>query len=378
MRRTILFVLMLMGTVLLGACAERLPTAEEIVDRMERARAETDDAHATVAIDFSSPEQTGSLVVEGWMQRTDETDAAGEPISRVRAEVRESSEADMVGAIVVSDGETFWLYNPKQNTVVTGRAEEMARQGPGSAAGATAALQDFVQQGLDAVDLEVLGSERLDPLGKQTWKVKVSPKPETTAQLQLDSVINGTMWIDEELALPLRLELNASDLGSGTVAVRSIELNTGLSPDLFTFTPPPGAEVVDAAALADRMAPRAATIDEARSSVGFALREPTYLPAGLALVEVRVIGDDTVILNYGGGDQSLSLVQSTARQAGAEREPPVGSSVESVTVRGAAGTLIRGADGQGSLLRWQENGVSYVIAGTVSGEEALRTAEGLE
>lgn len=376
MRRTAILVLMLLGAVLLGACAQRLPTAEEIVEKMEAARAATQDAHATVAITFTSPEQTGSLVVEGWMQRIEAADAAGKPSARVRAEVREASEPDMVGAIVVSDGETFWLYSPSQNTVVTGKAEEMDDQGPASPTGATAALQDLVQQGLDAVDLEVQGEEQV--AGKNTWRVKVSPKAETTAQLQLDGIVEGTMWVDEELALPLKLAIDASDLGEGTVEVRSIELNTGLSADLFTFTPPAGAEVVNAAELAEQMAPRAATVEEARTSVSFKLLEPTFLPDGLALVEVRVIGTDTAILNYAGGEQSLSLVQSNAGQPGGEREPPAGSSVERVTVRGVPGTLIRGADGQGSLLRWEEGGIKYVIAGTISGEQALQTAEGLE
>lgn len=376
MRRNAIFVLMLLGTLLLGACAERLPTADEIVERMEAARAATEDAHATVAIDFTSPEQSGRLVIEGWMQRTGAADAAGEPTARLRAEVREASEPEMVGSLVVSDGETFWIYSPSQNTVVTGSAEEMGKQGPASAAGASAALQDLVQQGLDAVDLEVLGTEQV--AGKDTWKVKVTPKAETTSQLQLDGIVEGTMWVDEELALPLRLALDASDFGSGTVEVQSIELNTGLSADLFTFTPPAGAEVVDAAELAEQMAPRATTVEEARTSVSFRLLEPTYLPASLALVEVRVIGTDTAILNYAGGEQSLSLVQSNAGEPGADREPPAGSSVETVTVRGVEGTLIRGADGQGSLLRWEESGVRYVIAGTISGEEAITTAEGLK
>lgn len=376
MRRTFLLVAALIGSLLLGACAERLPTADEIVERMEAARAATDDIHATVAIDFSSAEQSGRLVVEGWMQRTGESDAAGEPIARVRAEVLEASEADLVGSLVVSDGESFWFYSPSQNTVITGSADDMHKAGPASPTGATAMLQDVVQQGLDAVDLEVLGSEQV--AGKDTWKVKVTPKAETAAQLQLDSLIQGTMWVDEELALPLKLALDAADFGSGTVEAQSIELNTGLSPDLFSFTPPEGTEVVNAADLVEQMAPRAATVEEAHTSVSFPLLEPSYLPAGLALVEVRVIGTDTAIFNYAGGNQSLSLVQSNASQPGAEREPPAGSSVETVTVRGVEGTLIRGAGGQGSLLRWEQGGIKYVIAGTISGDEALATAEGLQ
>jgi outer membrane lipoprotein-sorting protein/predicted Fe-Mo cluster-binding NifX family protein len=375
MRRTTLVLMSMLGALLLAACGQTLPTTEEIVARMEAARAATNDAHAVVAIDFTSPERTGQIVVEGWMQKTGATDAAGEPIARVRAEVLEASDAEMVGSLVVSDGEQFWLYNPTENTVVTGDADEMKDQSPASPVGATEMLQDVISEGLDALDLEVVGVEQV--AGKDAWKVNFTPKAETTAQLQLDGVINGTMWVDETLALPLKLTLDASDFGQGAAEVRSIETNTGLSADLFTFTPPADATIVDAAELADQMEPKAVTLDEARSVVSFALREPSYLPAGMALVEVRVIGSSTVILNYAGDGSSVSVVQSN-EDVGQDREPPAGSQVQEVPVGDAVGTLITGADGEGALLRWEQDGVRFVVAGTLSADEALKVAEGLQ
>jgi outer membrane lipoprotein-sorting protein len=374
MRRTIVLIALLISALLLGACAERLPTADEIVDEMEAARASTKDIHATVAIDFTSPDQSGSMVIEAWMEKLPDT-ADGEPKARVRAEVRKASQAELVGSLLVSDGEQFWLYSPANNTVVVGTADEMKDQAPTTPAGATQMLQDVVQQGLDAVDLEVLGEEQV--AGKNTWKVKVTPKPETAANLQLAGVIEGTMWVDTALAMPLKLTVDASDFGKGNVEARSIEVNAGIDDDLFTYTPPADATIVQAPDLIEQMAPRAATLDEARSSVSFTLREPGYLPAGLALVEVRVVGTGTVILNYSGGAASMSLVQSN-EDVGDGREPPAGSQVQEITVRGQPATLIIGADGQGSLLTWDEGGIKTVIAGTISGDEAVRVAEGLE
>lgn len=375
MRRYALLLITMIGALLLGACAQGLPTAEEIVERMEAARAATNDAHAVVQIDFTSPERSGQIVVEGWTQKTGETGPDGEPIARVRAEVLEASEEGLVGSVLVSDGETFWLYSPAENTAVTGDASEMKDAAAGTPAGATTALTDLISRGLDSVDLEVVGTEQV--AGKSTWKVNVTPKAETSQQLQLDGIIEGTMWVDEQLALPLKLTLDASDLGSGSAEVRQIETNTGLSPDLFTFTPPAGAEIVQAKDLAAASQPRATTLDEARTSVSFALREPGYLPAGLSLVEVRVIGTGTVILNYAGEGGSVSVVQSN-EEVGRDREPPAGSQVQEVQVGDAAGTLITGGDGQGSLLRWEQGGLRYVVAGTLSGDEALKVAEGLK
>lgn len=375
MARHLLLIVALLGALLLAACGQSLPTAEEIVDRMEAARAATNDAHAIVAIDFTSPERSGSLVVEGWMEKTGETDAAGEPIARLRIQVLEASEEGLKDTLVVSDGETFWLYNPAENTVITGSASEMGERGPTDPAGAADALQRIVGEGLDALELTVVGEEQV--AGKPTWKVDFTPKAETSAQLQLDGVIEGSMWVDEALAIPLKLTLDASDFGQGSVEVRNIETNTGLSAELFRFTPPPGAEVVQAAELVSRLQPRASTLEEARTDVSFALREPGYLPAGMSLVEVRVIGTGTVILNYTGESGSVSVVQSN-EEVGRDREPPAGSEVRTVAVGGATGTLITGGDGQGSLLRWEQDGIRYVVAGTISSDEALRVAEGLE
>ena len=375
MRRSTLFIVALLGALLLAACGNTLPTADEIVDRMEAARAATNDAHAVVAINFSSPDQTGTIVVEGWMQKTGASGPDGQPISRVRAEVLEASQAGMAGTLLVSDGTTFWLYNPSENTVVTGEAGKLKDATAGSPIGAATALTDIVSQGLDAVELEVLGTEQI--AGKNTWKVSVAPKAETSSQLQLDGIIKGTLWVDEALALPLKLSVDASDLGQGSVEVRSIETNTGLSADLFSFTPPADAKIVQAAELAAQMEPKAATLDEARTAVSFALREPGYLPTGLTLVEVRVIGTMTVILNYAGDGGSVSLVQSN-EEVGRDREPPAGSAVSEVPIGEATGTLITGGDGQGSLLRWEQGGVRYVVAGTLSGDEAVKVAEGLE
>lgn len=374
MRRYALFVMLLIGALALAACGASLPTAEEIVERMEAARAATNDAHAVVAVDFTSPEQSGRIVVEGWMQKTGETGPDGEPIARVRAEVLEASQEGLVGTLAVSDGETFWLYSPAENTVITGEAGDMKGAMAGTPAGAATALTDIVGQGLDSVDLEVVGTEQV--AGKSTWKVNVRPKAETSAQLQLDGVVESTMWVDEALALPLKLTIDASDLGSGTVEVQQIETNTGLSADLFSFTPPAGAEVLQAADIAAASQPKAATLDEARTSVSFVMREPAYLPAGMTLVEVRVVGTGTVILNYAGEGGSVSVVQSN-EEVGRDREPPAGSQVAEVQVGGATATLITGGDGQGSLLRWEERGVRYVVAGTLSGDEAVRVAEGL-
>lgn len=374
MRRSLLLLIALLGALLLAACGQRLPTAEEIVERMEAARAATNDAHATVAIDVTTPDRAGRMVVEGWTQKTGASDAAGKPVYRARIEVREASEADLVGSLMVSDGETFWLYSPAENTVITGSASQMRDAAASAPAGPAMMLQDLIAQGLDAVQLEVLGAETV--AGKNTWKVKVTPQAATREQLGLDGLVEGFLWVDAELALPLKATFDASDFGRGSVEALSLETNTGLSADLFRFIPPPGATVVRAEELAARTKSSVASLDEARATVSFPLREPGYLPAGMALVEVHVAGPNAVILNYAGAGGSVSVVQGSEAPGG-DREPPAGSQTRAVTVRGTDGVLITRADGRGSLLRWEEGGLRYIVAGAIGADEALKVAESL-
>lgn len=376
--RFVSLVLLLISALALTACSTDQITAEEIVERMEAARDAMQDLHATVAFDFTTTEKSGSMLVEGWLAKTDQTDEAGKPVYKMRGEVLEASEAKLAGSLVVSDGETFWAYNPAENTVLTGNKSDMPDHEATDPVGATAALQDVIERGLDAFDIEVLGEEEI--AGQNTWKLKLTPTTDTEAQFQLDGLVEITMWVSEELALPLKLTIDGSDMGQATVEVRSIEVNTGLSDDLFTFTIPEGAEVIDAAELAEQMRPRTTTLDEARAAVDFPLLTPEVLPGDASLVEVQIIGGETVIQNFVGSGVTFSLVQSS-EDVGGERQPPVGSSVSEVTVRGQPATLITGNDAQqGTFLRWQEGetGVWCVVAGTLSAEDALSVAESLQ
>lgn len=366
--------LSLVGALLLAACGATQYSAEEIVQRMEATRAATNDAHATVAIDFTSDQQNGSFVVEGWLKKTGRTDEAGQPIAKLRAEVKSAGQAELQGALLVSDGDTFWLYSPSKNQVVTGSRADLPR-GVGAGGPTAQVLQDMIQRGMSALNVEVQGEETV--AGVNTWKLKLTPKADTEQQLQLDGIVEATMWVDEARALPLKLAIDAKDMGKGTVEVRSIETNTGLADDLFVFTPPPGATVVPVADIAAQAAPRTATLDEARATVSFKLLAPGDLARGTALSEVQLLGENTVIQNYSGGALSFSLVQST-QDVGRDRQPPAGSQTQQVTVRGQPATLITGSGSeQGSLLRWEENGVRVVIAGTLSADDARAVAESL-
>lgn len=377
MQRILTFLtLILAGTLVLAACGQEQITAEEIVARMEAARDEMQDVHATVTMNFVTNERNGRIVVETWMKKGESADSEEPHFNKVRAVVLEADEPEMVGSEFISNGEVFWLYNPTEAKAITGNADEMKENAPNDPAGMTQTLQELIQEGLDAVDIEVLGEEQI--AGQNTWKLKLTPNEETAREMQLADVVEATMWVDEEKALPLKLDVDASDAGQFSIEVNAIETSTGLADDLFTFTPPEGTEVVQAADLIEQMQPRTATLEEARAAVDFPVLAPTFLPANASLIELRLLGDETVIQNFSGDAVSFSLVQSSS-DIGADRLPPPGSVVEEITVRGQPATLITGSgEEQGSLLRWEENGVRIIIAGTLSADDTIAVAESLQ
>ncbi|HEX6293221.1 MAG TPA: DUF2092 domain-containing protein [Herpetosiphonaceae bacterium] len=366
--------------LLLAACAPQEVTADEIMRRMEAARNNLKTAHVIADVSLTTPERNGSFTVEAWAEKTDQTDAAGKPIGKLHAKVLNASEQDVVGSEFVSDGDTFWLYHPKANKVITGKRSDL-KQGQAGAADPAAQMlrmQEMLQQLIDGSNVTIENrSEQV--AGRDTWKIRLTPKPETQQQLQLGNVIDTTLWVDKQSDLPVKALIDAKDLGRLEATATTLDLNQPIDGDHFSFTPPAGADVINAAEIAKKARPQATTLDEARTQASFPVLAPATLPDGVQLDEVQLLNmrGETVIQNYS-GTINFSLVQGKGRFPG-EGSMPDGAQTQQVTVRGQSATLITGGGAQqGTLLRWQEQGVTIVIAGTLTPDEASRIAESLK
>lgn len=376
-------ILILATTILAGCARGDTVTAQQIIDGMQQAREQIKDTHAVVEVVTSGTQQDGTFAAELWMRKSDTVDAAGKPVPQMRAKVLESSRDGLVGTEIVNDGTTVWIYNPGRNTVITGKLADL-KQGDIGAQDPTAQMlrmQEQLQQVLDGSDVEILADN--EPVaGLDAWKVSLKPKPETTQQMGIGSVIDTTLWIEHERYIPLKGIVDAKDLGRVELTVRQIDIDKGIDPATFAFTPPAGAEIVDAAEMARQARPATTTLDDARGSTSFTLLAPASLPDGVVLDEVQKLGmgGETVIQNYGGA-LPFSLVQTKGKGADAlgDRDAPSGANVEQVTVRGQQATLVTGnGTEQGTLLRWQENGVTIIIAGTLTPSQAQEIAASLQ
>ncbi len=381
--------MLLIVSLLLSACAREEITAENIVTKMREAQATTTDMHAVVRMDFTSPDESGFITAEYWTRKTGVKDEAGNEISAVRLKILEASEADMVGAEAVSDGTQGWLYSPTENTAYVGTKADIEGNmpEPGRGGGATSQtemllqLQGFVQQGLDAVNIEILGEEQV--AGANAYKLKISPKPEAQSQLQLpiELLVDITVWVDSARWMPLKLIVDAKDMGKVEVAAQTLEINTGVDAAQFSAQPPVGATIVQIADLLKDMKQSEAaptTLDEARAQAGFPLLTAPNGTVGAALVEVQTINlpqGSAVVQSFSGPGVEWSLVQSQGDASAMGRGNRGGTVVD---VRGVEGTLIEGKGNVGTLLTWQEGDVTFVIAGNISAEDALAAAAALK
>lgn len=375
--------LLMLLSLALAACSTQNLTADEVMQRMQQARDKLQTAHGVASVALTSPDRDGTFKVEAWGKKTGATDAAGKPIAKAHIKVLEATGEGgdtLVGTELVHDGDTFWLYNPKENKVVTGKISEI-KSGDVGAQDPTAQMlqmQEMLQRILDGSDVTI-ESESEQVAGRDTRKIKLTPKPDTAQQLQLGSAINTNLWIDKATDLPVKAVVDAGDLGHIEATAESLDLNQPIADAVFTFTPPAGAEIVNAADLAKQARPQVTNLADAKAQASFPVLAPATLPDGVQLdgVQALKLRGESIVQNYSGA-LVFSVVQSKGGFPGDE-QAPAGAQAQTVTVRGQQGTLITGGGAEGgTLLRWQENGVTFVVAGTLSADQALQIAEALK
>ncbi len=151
-------------------------------------------------------------------------------------------------SVTVADGKSIWSYDPDQNLLQIHNgifgAGGKSNGSWLSLYGTSGGLDAILQSAGRCFDPVLAGREDL-VAGRKTYRIDLGPTkcPNETG------LFPGplTLWIDQETYFFLKWEI--FDSSSGQVVwdmeVTHIQYNPSLSPDLFTFTPPPGAKILD-------------------------------------------------------------------------------------------------------------------------------------
>ncbi|GAA0910302.1 outer membrane lipoprotein carrier protein LolA [Pseudonocardia zijingensis] len=139
---------------------------------------------------------------------------------------------------LVSDGETFWSWNSEDRTVrrvpEDGHERDTANADPGAAAAeALAALRP-------TSEISVEGTSEV--AGRAAYDLVLAPASSERTLLREVRVA-----VDAEHRMPLRLTVLGTGSSDPAVEIGFTELEFGpQDPELFRFTPPPGARIEDA------------------------------------------------------------------------------------------------------------------------------------
>jgi outer membrane lipoprotein-sorting protein len=176
------------------------------------------DWHAVWQIEWSGAPVRGPLVAEIWH--------AGH--GRLRIETLEAPTAALSGLTLVGDGATSWLYDLRQN-----RAE---------AKPAGQARIPLASDALDATDWLLKEASRATTrvAGREMLESGLADR----VAVEWSNGDRAMLWVHTQSGLPARVELHSAVWGEATFTTRSIDPSPSKPAELFTFQPPPGAEVV--------------------------------------------------------------------------------------------------------------------------------------
>ena len=138
--------------------------------------------------------------------------------------------SDPEGDRVVADGEFLWVYYPSTDENQVFKAE---------LAGGSGGL-DFHREFLADPGVKYTATHRSTEVADGVTLHEIGIVPNGAASYR-----RATVWIDEGEAMIRKVVLEEENGSIRTVALSRLELDPVVDPARFTFTPPPGANVLE-------------------------------------------------------------------------------------------------------------------------------------
>jgi outer membrane lipoprotein-sorting protein len=302
---------------------------------------------------------------------------------KVRAELQ----GENGDRIFVSDGERAWAYNGVTNTLKTGKrpAEPRTLEQPDAEDPPSPAEVDRMLAELAPTSKLTQGTP-IRFAGREAYVLTLSPKDKSSTLVE-----RGRAIIDSETFLPLQLSLYAQGQPDPVFSWSVSDLDVGPVPaERFAFQVPPGAEVVpfdmdkgerhDLEMRAGAEPVKVKTAAEAQKLVDFEIGELSNPPGGRELTDVYLKGADGAVLTYGSGWGTVVLAQGPQKDGASAPHPrAAGGDLSLPTVDlggGVKATELSTPIGTG--LRWNADGISYVLAGSVPAADLEQAARELK
>jgi len=207
--------------------------------------------------------------------------------------------------------------------------------------------------------------------GQGAYTVSVSPKENGGL---LDSISLG--W-DAAQGVPLEIGVYAKGSSAPALALTVTDISYGAVADSdVDIAPPAGAKVVTLSAPSHAggatKTPEVTGLAAVQAAVPFQVVAPDTL-SGLARSDVRLVGSKNVLITYGEGLGAIAVVERAAD--GSQSGAGMLGSLPTVVIGGVSAHEL--ATELGTVLNWQQNGVSFALAGSVTASDAEAAAAAL-
>lgn len=351
--KILLMMLLISSSLFVAGCIDEDLNAEQIAEKMQQKQDSIEDYSYTMYMTMEFGDQTMETEGDIMHKKPDMI----KTIQRLPAET--------AGSVTVSDGETIWIYNSQQNTVMVMELSEIPEQNE----------QDYLQligMMMNESDFSLAGIEKVD--GRTTYAIDMSPKDESD-----DFGMFGAMkvWVDKETWMPLKVEMKDAD-GNPMYSVeyRNFQTNTGISDDEFQFEIPEGAKV-QTLNMDELLTPQVMTLEEAREKATFDILVPSYLPDGYEFEDAMVIQGfvETVSLTYLNGDERLGISETVFEDE--PQTPLIMDSAEIVSINDVEGKLVTIYD-DNKMLQWEIGNIKLTLSGSLDKEELIQIAESMQ
>ena len=155
---------------------------------------------------------------------------------KTRVEQSTTIDGFSAGALMIADGETFWTYHAMVNQYSRRPLNEVRDQARNMASMVTVFVEPRESQ------LSYLRSEAIEVGGKVVDCYVVQTRRVPTA-------VSAILWIDKLRLVIVRSDSTSQfengEAVSSTTIFHTTKLTEPIPDDVFTFTPPPGAELVN-------------------------------------------------------------------------------------------------------------------------------------
>jgi outer membrane lipoprotein-sorting protein len=244
---------------------------------------------------------------------------------------------------IVLNGRSFWAYDPTSNTVYEGVLPHTTSTDAAHKPGDTVPTVTKIQSQLDRLSrhIDVSGATPTDVGGQPAYSVSLSPK--TSAGL----IGSAELSFDANHALPLGFSVFPRGDSTPALSLQATSVSYGAVPlSDFQISPPAGAQVVHV------------SLPQHQAAAG----SPTAHQHDLQVV--------------GKGLGSVVVIRHAA-DAGAQTDSgPAGPlPLQTVTIDGASGQQL--STSLGTVLEFTGDGVSYLLAGSVTSATLDSVANGL-